>query len=140
MATASRRRSRSKGSGVLPRVVVAVLILGVIGAMAIEPTRQLIEQRRRISAMTSDARKIETMNDALQTSIDRLKDPNFIEQRAREQVGLILPGETPYVVMPPSRKVQKRQAERERAAAEREQATADDEPGPIEGFLNFLGF
>ncbi len=140
MATGSRRRSRSKGSGVLPRVVVAVLILGVIGAMAIEPTRQLIDQRRRISAMTSDVQKIETMNEALQTRIDRLKDPDFIEQRAREQVGLILPGETPWVVMPPSRKVQKRQAERERAAAEREQAAADDEPGPIQGFLNFLGF
>lgn len=142
MATAAaRRRSRSsKGSGVLPRIVVAVLILGVIGAMAIEPTRQLIEQRRRISAMTSDVQKIETMNDALQTRIDRLNDPDFIEQRAREQVGLILPGETPYVVMPPSRKLQKRQAERERSAAEREQALVDDEPGPIEGFLSFLGF
>ena len=140
MATAARRRSRKRGSGVLPRVIVAVLILGVIGAMAIEPTRQLIEQRRRISAMTSDVQKIETMNDAMQTRIDRLKDPDFVEQRAREQIGLILPGETPYVVMPPSRKVQKRRAEREQAAAEREQALADDEPGPIEGFLSFLGF
>lgn len=137
---AARRRSKAKGSGVLPRVIVAMLILGVIGAMAIEPTRQLIEQRKRISAMSSDVREIESANAALGSRIDRLKNPDFLEQRAREQIGLIIPGETPIVVMPPSRKVQKRQAERERAAAEREQALADDEPGPIEGFLNFLGF
>lgn len=140
MAASTRRRPRSMGLGPWPRVIVALLILGVIGAMAIEPTRQLIEQRKRIAAMSSDVNEIESANATLEARIDRLKDPDYIEQRAREQIGLILPGETSYVVMPPSRKAQKRQAEREKAAAEQEATTEADEPGAIEGFLDFIGF
>ncbi|MPZ68765.1 MAG: hypothetical protein GEU71_04465 [Actinobacteria bacterium] len=144
MAMAARRRGkpreRSRGFGTLPRVVIATLILGVIGAMAIEPTRQLIEQRQRIAAMSSDVQEIESSNAALEARIDRLKDPDYIEQRARAQIGLILPGETSLLVMPPSRKAQKRQAEREAAAAARAAEPEVEKPGAIESFLNFIGF
>ena len=140
MVMAARRGKSSRGFGTLPRIIIATLILGVIGAMAIEPTRQLIEQRQRIAAMSSDVQKIESSNAALEARIDRLKDPDYIEQRAREQIGLILPGETSYVVMPPSRKAQRRQAEREAAAAAKTAQPEVEEPGAIESFLNFIGF
>ncbi len=111
--------------------------------MAIEPTRQLIDQRNRITAMSSDIRFIESQNHELKSRIDRLKDPDFIEQRAREQGGLVLPGETPFVVMPPSRKAQKRVDDRAAAAAaeaEKSASTPAPDPGPIQRFLDFIGF
>jgi cell division protein FtsB len=89
--------------GVSPKGVVVVLVLGLVGAMAIEPTRQLLRQRERIAGVTDDLEAIRTSNRQLEQQITRLNDDDFIEQRAREQMGLVRPGEISVVVMPPSR-------------------------------------
>jgi len=115
------------------QVVAVLLVLGLFGALAVEPTRQLIEQRERISGMSSDLNRLERSNGRLEARIKRLNDPDYLEQRAREQVGLIRPGETTYVVMPPRR-----------AASEAGPKVRED-PAPvrsvsfIEGFLAFMG-
>ena len=120
------------GAGAL--VVIVVLVIGLFCALAIEPTRQLIEQRERISGMSSDLNRLERSNDRLEARIERLKDPDYLEQRAREQVGLIRPGETTYVVMPPRR-----------SAAEAANKAKEKAPEPaasvsfLEGFLAFVG-
>jgi cell division protein FtsB len=117
-------------------VAGVVLIVGLAGAMAIEPTRQLIEQRDRISGMTQDLRRLERSNQRLDTRIHRLQNPDFIEQQARE-VGMVRPGETSMVVMPPS--AQDLDERKRRRALRRPQPPA---PGPswTESLLNFLGF
>ncbi|HVM35920.1 MAG TPA: septum formation initiator family protein [Actinomycetota bacterium] len=115
----------------VPQIVVFVLVVGLVGAMAIEPTRQLIEQRERIDEMASEAARIEALNAKLDRRIDRLKDPDFIEQRARAQVGLIRPGETTFVVMPPAKKARRDEP--------RKSAPPAPEPGTLESFLRFVG-
>ena len=116
------------------QVVAVILVIGLFAALAIEPTRQLIEQRERISGMSSDLNRLERSNGRLEARIERLQDPDYLEQRAREQVGLIRPGETTYVVMPPRR-----------TAAEKDPKGADVTPKPagsvsfVEGFLAFIG-
>jgi cell division protein FtsB len=135
-ATAPRgeaRRFRLPSLGVGPQVVALLLVLGLLGAMAIEPTRQLIEQRRRIAGMTSDLEQIQRSNRRLDARIGRLRNPDFLEQRARD-LGLVRPGETAYVVMPPSRS--KARAERAEKPAP---APVRKEPGFISGFLSFIG-
>jgi hypothetical protein len=102
--------------------------------MAIEPTRQLLEQRQRISGMASDLDQIERSNRRLEDRIERLQDPDFLEQRARE-IGLVRQGETSIVVMPPSK--------RDRAPRRTSKDTEPPEPRPldfVEGFFNFVGF
>jgi cell division protein FtsB len=121
-----------------PQVVIVLLVIGLIGAMAIQPTRALLEQRRRIEGMTGDLRQMESLNAKLEDRIDRLQDPDFIEQEAREKVGLVRRGETTYVVVPPTRKQQRDKARRESAPKSAEEAPAP-EPGLIEGFLDFVG-
>lgn len=139
---AARRRKQPPRRSFAPRFLLVLLAIAIVGAMAIEPTRQLIQQRDRIAAMSSELDEIQSQNDALETRIGRLQDPDYIEQRAREQVGLVLPGETAVVVMPPTRKqAAKQQAKEEaRATAVPEAPTPKPEPGPIESFLRFLGF
>lgn len=128
--TAGRLRPRL-GPG--PQIVIAVLIVGLFGALAIEPTRQLLEQRERLAGMSNDLRKVETSNERLEARIDRLKDPDFLEQRARS-LGLIRQGETTYIVMPPSdsKKAQKRR----KAARDR---TPPPPPSLLESFFQFVG-
>jgi cell division protein FtsB len=124
--------------GIAPQAVILVLVLGLVGAMAIEPTRRLLEQRRRIEGMASDVNRIQTLNEQLEARIKRLQDPDYIEQEARAIAGLVREGETTYVVMPLSRKQR-----RERAEAARKQHPAtpapQPEPGLLEGWLDFIG-
>jgi cell division protein FtsB len=76
-----RRRSRLRPRlGFAPQVVIIVLVLGLVGAMAIEPTRRLLDQRRRIEGMAGDLNRIENLNDKLAARIKRLQDPDYIEQ------------------------------------------------------------
>lgn len=116
-----------------PQIVALLLVLGLLGAMAIEPTRQLIEQRERIQTMSQELEEVETSNEHLERRIGRLQDPDFLEQRARD-IGLVRPGETAFVVMPPSKS-----KARKKEAAKRTPRPAPAQPGFIEGFLAFVG-
>lgn len=128
-------RFRLPRLGIGPQVVITFLVLGLLGAMAIEPTRQLVEQRERISAMASDLSEIQRSNNRLAARIERLQDPDFIEQRAREQIGLVRPGETAIVVMPPSKRMEKENGDRpDRARLSRARPL-----GFLDAFLNFVG-
>ena len=140
MRAASVRGASGRGSkmrlpslGMAPQIVALLLILGLLGAMAIEPTRQLIEQRERIDGMSQDLGQIQRSNERLDARIGRLKDPDFLEQRARD-IGLVRPGETAYVVMPPSRSSVKAEASKKPAPA-----PVPEQPGFIQGFLDFVG-
>jgi cell division protein FtsB len=124
--------------GLGPQIVVLLLVVGLVGAMALEPTRRLLEQRDRIAGMADDLGEVKRMNRKLETRIERLQDPDFIEQRAREQLGLIKEGETTFVVMPPSRRAQRQEA-RARAGRRQEPKPAPAEPGFVEGFFDFIG-
>ena len=130
------RRWTKLGFG--PQVVIACLVIGLIGAMAIQPTRALLDQRRRIEGMTGDLNQMQTLNSRLEDRIERLQDPDFIEQEAREKVGLVREGETTFIVVPPTRK-QQRQKERRKSPPEATEPPAPPEPGLIEGFLDFVG-
>ncbi len=110
-----------------------LLVLGLLGAMAIEPTRQLIEQRERIDTMSQDLSQIQRSNRRLDARIGRLNDPDFLEQRARD-IGLVRPGETAYVVMPPSRS-----RTRPGASKEPTRSRPPPRPGFIHGLLDFIG-
>ena len=116
-----------------PQIVIVLLIVGLFGALAIEPTRQLLQQRERLAAMSQDLDQVEDSNEKLAARIDRLKDPDFLEQRARS-LGLVRSGETTYIVMPPSGG-----AKKEKKRASRRAQQPPPEPGLLESFAQFIG-
>lgn len=136
--TARRRRPSNVRQLPLPRfgagpqVVAVLLVAAVFGSMAVQPTRQLLEQRTRMAGLTAELAELQATNQALARRIARLKDPAYIERRARAEIGLVRPGERAFVVMPPSRS--RRDPRPTRPAA------LPEEPGLLEGFVAFLGF
>ena len=91
-----------------PQLFAVLLVVGLAGAMGITPTRELLAQRSRIAGMSADLRQVQRSNQRLQARVDRLRDPNYVEEQAREQFGLVRPGETAYVVIPKRRHAGKR--------------------------------
>jgi cell division protein FtsB len=119
-----------------PQIVVLLLIMGLLGAMLIQPTRQLLAQRQRIDEMAGHLTEVQGANEKLRSRIERLQDPDHIEQQAREQAGLVKPGETAVRIMTPS----EQKLEAKEQAKQRRQAPPPPEPGVIERFLDFVGF
>ena len=121
--------------GLAPQVVIVMLVVGLAGVMAIEPTRQLLEQRNRIAGMTDELRDIRTSNRRLENRVTRLQDPDYLEQQARSQSGLVLPGEMSVIVMPPAK--EDRADPRDRSSST--PAETNEERGMVQSMLDFLG-
>lgn len=134
MSTQVLKRWRLPKLGIGPQIVVLLLVLGLVGAMAIQPTRQLLAQRHRVRAATHALGDVTVSNRRLERRIERLKDPDYVDQLARAQSGLVRPGEIPYVVMPPGRS----------AATRPHRAAPDPAPAPVhrsfvQAVLHFVG-
>lgn len=146
-AFAIRSRIKPPHMGLVSQFVIVLLVIALMGAMAIEPTRQLLEQRELIAGMKKDLHEVESSNSSLRERITRLSDPDFVEQRARAQIGLVREGEITYVVMPPSKPAKSEKKKEARAkkakAAKTEQAApakvVEEDPGFFGGILEFVG-
>lgn len=119
--------------GRAPQVAIVVLVVGLAATLAIEPTRQLLEQRTRISGMSDELRTIERANERLENRVARLQDPDYLEKEARES-GLVRPGETGVVVMPPPEEEGKGGESRRKPPPE-----PVEEPSFVESLQVFLG-
>ncbi|MDQ4095078.1 MAG: septum formation initiator family protein [Actinomycetota bacterium] len=122
--------------GLAPQVAIVMLVVGLAGAMAIEPTRQLLEQRSRIAGMTDELREIRQSNRLLENRVERLQDPDYLEQQARSQSGLVRPGETSVIVMPPAKDDPTKVSERDASPPAAERV---EERGLVDAMLDFLG-
>lgn len=82
---------------------VSTLVVLTIAALA--PANQLLNQRQRIATERDKIDALLTENARLEKRLDRLHDNDYLEKVAREQLGMVLPGEISYVVVPPSQAV-----------------------------------
>jgi len=69
--------------------------------LTIAPARQILKQRAEISQMELDLAAVKSENDSLRGETERLNTDAYIEQQARLRLGLIKPGEEPYMIVPP---------------------------------------
>lgn len=115
------------------RAVAAMLVIGLVGAMAIQPTRRLLEQRDRIAGMVNQLDDVRGSNRALERQIARLNDPDYVEQKARE-IGFVRPGEIAIVPLPPSKKQQERKNLRSTT-----DTPVEEPPSFLEGLARFVG-
>jgi cell division protein FtsB len=90
-----RRSVRLTPAGAVLALVVVVLLF----ALAV-PVRTLMQQRADLARLQRGEQVLEQHNDALKLQIARLHDPVYLERIARECLGMVRPGEIPFVVVP----------------------------------------
>jgi cell division protein FtsB len=78
--------------------MVVIAMLFVFGF----PARSLLAQRHERERALAQLDVLREQNTKLEREARRLQDNAEIERIARERYGLVRPGETPYVVVPPS--------------------------------------
>jgi cell division protein FtsB len=84
------------------------LLVGLVGSLAlvgflfvfVYPTRTYLSQREQISRADERLAVLRRQTQELQRDTRRLQGDAEVERIAREQYGLVRPGETPYVLVP----------------------------------------
>ncbi len=74
--------------------LVAVLFVGVF------PTRTYLSQREAMAANRSTLDELVETNATLQERVEALESPEHVERLAREEFGMVRPGEEPYRILP----------------------------------------
>jgi cell division protein FtsB len=102
------------------RGLVLILLLFGLTAMSIYPLRQYVSQHQRVEQLAAKQRALDAEVKRLERERERLKDPEYVEQLAREELYMARPGEEPWVLTgePPS----------DRQARQSEQAGAEERP------------
>jgi cell division protein FtsL len=78
--------------------VLAVVICAIALSLAY-PVREYIAQRRQIDQLQAERQMLNGQLQALQHQQQRLTDPAYVEQLARNKLHMCLRGETCYIVM-----------------------------------------
>lgn len=110
LMTETLERDKVKAPGKKQRWgwVLAVVLLGALAltVSGILPFRQLLSQQHQIERSQEQLTALSDENDALAEDIAMLGTDAEIERLAREQYGLVRPGEVAYVVVTPEEPLQ----------------------------------
>ncbi len=103
-APGTRRRAPAsprtrKRRTVIFTVMIGLALVGFLFAF-VYPTRTYLDQRGLIRSAEERLDLIQRETEELQADTERLKGDAEVERIAREQYGLVRPGETPYVIVP----------------------------------------
>jgi cell division protein FtsB len=101
----SRRRApqrlRRATSGDRPFVFALVGLLILLGAMALGPLQSFTAAADRVDTLEASRDKLQVEVDRLEDRREQLSDPEELELLARAELGLVKPGEVPFVVVTP---------------------------------------
>jgi cell division protein FtsB len=81
--------------------LLAALVLAAFLFAFVYPTRTYLAQRDQIHRAEERLAVLQRQTATLQRDTKRLEGDAEVERLAREQYGLVRPGETPYVIVPP---------------------------------------
>jgi len=94
------RSPRSRGRrGTLALLLLGLAFVAVLFAF-VYPTRTYLNQRQELNAAERRLEVLKQNTKALEHDSARLESDAEVERRAREDYGLVRPGETPYVLVP----------------------------------------
>jgi len=82
------------------RAVALFLIVCAVMLLGIAPLRGFMDERGQLADLHRQAAALEAHNAKLQTQIDRLTDEAYLERLARACLGMVMPGETAFVLVP----------------------------------------
>jgi cell division protein FtsB len=83
------------------RILLVVIVAGGILFLFLLPGRTWLEQSRAMSAAHRRAQVLAQENAALSNRVAQLRNTAYIEQVARQQYGLVMPGEKAFGILLP---------------------------------------
>ncbi len=92
---------RRIASGDRPFALALFGLVALLAAMLVGPLQDFTAASERVERLEADRRLFQARVDQLEQRRARLRDPEEVELIAREQLGLVMPGEIPYVVIRP---------------------------------------
>ena len=84
------------------RVLLLAVVVGGIMFLFLWPARTWLEQSRAMSTAERRQTVLSQENALLRNRVAQLRSTAYIEQVAREQYGLVKPGEKAFVILPPT--------------------------------------
>ena len=81
---------------------MAALVAGGVVFLFVLPGREWLAQGRAANVAHRQDTALTRENAALTKRIAELRNPSYIEQLARQEFGLVLPGERAYTLLPPT--------------------------------------
>ncbi len=93
-------RGRTSQARLTARAAVLAVVSLILLTLAVAPLRALIDQRSDLAQLEQQAEQLAVRNARLEARIDRFTDPTYLEQLARECLGMVRPGETAFVMVP----------------------------------------
>ncbi len=97
----SARRARLRRWGRRALLACLALLLGAIGYAFYGQISQVLSLRAEHAALSARTEDVSEANRALAERLNHRDDPDYMAYLAREQLGLIAPGEV-KVILPPS--------------------------------------
>ena len=96
MRKSAERRSRPR---LTSRAAVLAAVICAITLTLAYPVREYISQSRQLSALGAQQQSLYLQLSRLHAQQQRLSDPAYIEQVARDQLHMCLPRQTCYVII-----------------------------------------
>jgi cell division protein FtsB len=93
-------RGRTSQPRLTARAAVLAVVALILLTLAVAPLRALIDHRSDLAKLERQAEQLAVRNDRLEARIDRFTDPTYLEELARECLGMVRPGETAFVMVP----------------------------------------
>ena len=90
-----------RGLGFGGLISLGVLVVVVVSAAGIFPFRQIIERQESVDLAEGKLQALQSENLRLQQQMAALETPEEVERIAREQFGLVQPGEIGFVAVAP---------------------------------------
>lgn len=105
--TTARVRAATRSPGDVParrprltgRAAVLVLVLAVLAVSYASSMRAFLHQRAEIAELKAQIAERKAAIDDLEREKKRWQDPAFVQSQARERLGYVMQGETPFVVL-----------------------------------------
>jgi cell division protein FtsB len=112
IAAAVARQSEQRLGFTARRAAILAAVVCVLTLTIAGPVRTYFAQRAELTAIEASNAQLEVQKAQLEAEKTRINDPAYIEAQARDRLGMVMPGETPYQIQLPN-----------------SPATASEEPG-----------
>jgi cell division protein FtsB len=99
VSTATTQERGGHRIQVTPRGAILALVVAALLFYLVVPLRTYVTQRDRLHQLEEQSRILEQRNADLQGQLRRLNDPAYVEQVARQCLGMVKQGEIPFVIV-----------------------------------------